>query len=224
MAQIEVRNIVVAYENRTVINNLSFTVSGGDYLCVVGENGSGKSTLIKTILGLKKIKSGAIEFGDGLRQREIGYLPQQTSGVRDFPATVQEVVLSGSIGAGRLFAGREAKRRAYENMQLLKIDDIAKRKFCELSGGQKQRTLLARALCATKKLILLDEPVAALDPQAAQDLYSVIEEINRVHNITVIMVSHDLKCINYATHVLNMGREDIFASKEEYLKRGGADV
>lgn len=219
MAQIEVRGLCVAYENRTVIEGLSFSVSAGDYLCVVGENGSGKSTLIKAILGLKQIKSGAIEFGDGLLQTQIGYLPQQTIQTRDFPATVKEVVLSGAVGAGKLFLNRADRERAYNNMRLLGIEQLAKHSFCELSGGQKQRTLLARALCSTKKLILLDEPTAALDPQAAEDLYEIIEKINRENKITVIMVSHDMKCIDYATHVLHMGSSDIFVSREEYLKR-----
>ena len=222
MPQIEVRGLSVAYENRIVIEGLSFSVSEGDYLCVVGENGSGKSTLIKAILGLKQIKSGAIEFGDGLMQTQIGYLPQQTMQTHDFPATVKEVVLSGTVSAGKLFCSRADRERAYRNMELLGIEKLAKHGFCELSGGQKQRTLLARALCSTKKLILLDEPTAALDPQAAAELYAIIEKINRENSITVIMVSHDMKCIDYATHVLHLGKSDLFASREEYLKRGGS--
>lgn len=219
MSQLVVENISVAYENLTVIEGLSFCVNAGDYLCVVGENGSGKSTLIKAILGLKHIRSGSISFSDGLKQTQIGYLPQQTLLRRDFPATVSEVVLSGTIGAGRIFAGHAERERAYENMRLLGIENIKNRGFCELSGGQKQRVLLARALCATKKLILLDEPTAALDPQAAEELYSITERLNRELGITVIMVSHDMKCINYATHVLHMGRSDIFLTRDEYLKR-----
>lgn len=224
MAQIKVKNLCVAYENRNVINNLSFDVNAGDYLCVVGENGSGKSTLIKTILGLKDIKSGSIEFGDGLKQRQIGYLPQQTVGLRDFPATAREVVLSGTIGARELFATRRKKAQAAEVMQMLGVNDLARQSFCALSGGQKQRVLLARALCAAKKLILLDEPTAALDPQAAAELYGIVERLNKEHKITVIMVSHDMKCINYATHVLHMGSSDLFATREEYRKGVNTDA
>lgn len=224
MAQIKVNNITLAYENLVVTEKLTFSVNEGDYLFIVGENGSGKSTLIKAILGLKQVSGGSIIFGDGLKQTEIGYLPQQTVQRRDFPATAWEVVLSGTVGAGKLFCTKADKARAEQNMELLGISDLKKRSFCELSGGQRQRALLARALCATKKLILLDEPTAALDPEASAELYALIEKINRNHMITVIMVSHDMKCINYATHVLHMGSSDLFLTRNEYILRGGGDV
>lgn len=220
MAQIKVTDITLAYENLIVTKDLSFKVEAGDYLCIVGENGSGKSTLVKAMLGLKQPRNGKIEFGDGLRQTEIGYLPQQTVMRRDFPATVREVVMSGLVREGKLFYSIKDKSKAYDILSLLGIEDLKNRSFCDLSGGQKQRTLLARALCKTEKLILLDEPTAALDSIAAGEFYAVIEKINKQHNITVIMVSHDMRCINYATHVLHIGGNNVFESKEEYLKRG----
>lgn len=204
MAQIKAENLTVYYGNSPVIENLSFAVSEGDFLCVIGENGSGKSTLIKTILGLKQPKSGAVTYGDGLLNTQIGYLPQQAQQKIGFPATAREVVLSGALGVGRLFPSAAEKRRAAENMELLGIAELKSLSIAKLSGGQRQRVMLARALCATEKLILLDEPTAALDPEATEEFYTLIKKINREKKITVIMVSHDLSCIKSATHVLRM--------------------
>lgn len=165
MALIKCENISIAYEGQTVVHDLSFQVSEDDYLCIVGENGSGKSTLVKSILGLKNPVKGKIILGDGLSQNEIGYLPQQTDVQKDFPASVYEVVLSGRLnGRGmRPFYTAADKRSARENMELLGIRELERQCFRDLSGGQKQRVLLARALCATRKLLLLDEPVTGLD-------------------------------------------------------------
>ena len=167
MALITCKDLTLGYENTRVAEHLSFTVPEGAYLCIVGENGSGKSTLMKTLLGLRAPLAGIIAFGDGLRKNEIGYLPQQTPIQRDFPASVQEVVLSGCLSRCGLrpFYTREEKALAAQNMARLGITDLARRCYRELSGGQQQRALLARALCATRKLLLLDEPVAGLDPK-----------------------------------------------------------
>lgn len=204
MAQIKAEGLTVYYGSSPVIENLSFSVSEGDFLCVIGENGSGKSTLIKTILGLKQPKSGAVTYGDGLLNTQIGYLPQQAQQKIGFPATAREVVLSGALGVGGLFPSAAEKRRAAENMELLGIAELKNLSIAKLSGGQRQRVMLARALCATEKLILLDEPTAALDPEATEEFYTLIKKINREKKITVIMVSHDLSCIKSATHVLRM--------------------
>ena len=159
---IECKNLTAGYEGMPVVKNLSFNVSAGDYLCIVGENGSGKSTLMKTLLGLRSPLCGEIIFGDGLKQTEIGYLPQQTAAQKDFPATVREVVLSGCLGRKGLspFYSKADKKQCDDNIELLGITHIAHRSYRNLSGGQQQRVLLARALCATKKLLLLDEPVS----------------------------------------------------------------
>ncbi|MBQ7793769.1 MAG: metal ABC transporter ATP-binding protein [Clostridia bacterium] len=221
MAQIDVKNVTLAYESLTVTENLSFSVNEGEYLCIVGENGSGKSTLVKAILSLKSVKSGEIVFSDGLAANQIGYLPQHSAQKADFPATVYDVVRSGQIGSGRLFISKKDKADIFENMELLGIAELAKRSFAELSGGQKQKVLLARALCATKKLILLDEPTASLDPDAAEELYRLIERINKERRITVIMVTHDMHSVDYATHVLHMGKDNIFTTRDGYVRRFG---
>ncbi len=218
MAQIDVRNVTLAYESLIVTTDLSFSASKGDYLCIIGENGSGKSTLVKAILGLKSVKSGEIIFSDGLSVGEIGYLPQFSMQKSDFPATVYDVVRSGVVG-DRLFVSRKYREEIYKNMELLGIKNLSKRSFSELSGGQKQKVLLARALCATKKLILLDEPTASLDPEAAEELYKLIERINRERQITVVMVSHDMQSVEYATHVLHMGKENVFTTAQGYKRR-----
>ncbi len=224
MPQLDVKNLTLAYENLTVTKDLSFSVNAGDYLLIVGENGTGKSTLVKAILGLKAVKSGDITFGCDLNQTEIGYLPQRTNEKNDFPATVYDVVVSGAMGADKLFVTKKIKEKAYEKMELLGITELAKRSFGELSGGQRQRTLLARALLATKKLILLDEPTSALDRNTANELYRLIDKINKEENITIIMVSHDTRAFDYATHILEMGDTNIFTTKEAYLRRSRSDA
>ena len=222
MAQLTCRNLTLGYDGKTVAENINFEVCKGDYLCIVGENGSGKSTLVKTLLHLKKPLSGTITFGDGLSQKEIGYLPQQTVVQRDFPASVREIVLSGCLNRGGLrpFYTIEEKLLAAETMEKMGITHLAGRCYRELSGGQQQRVLLARALCATRELLFLDEPVAGLDPKVTKEMYKLIEKLNREDGITVVMVSHDIgAAIRYASHILHVSKTPLFfGTKEEYLK------
>ena len=213
MAILECRDLCFAYEGKRVLEGVNFALNAGDYLCVVGENGSGKSTLIKGLLGLKTPEQGSIILSDGLKATEIGYLPQQTQVQRDFPASVYEVVLSGCLNSlgGRLFYTKELKQRAMENMERMGIEEIRDESYQNLSGGQQQRVLLARALCATKKLLLLDEPVTGLDPIASGEMYNLIKLINLCDNISVIMVSHDIhEAVRYATHILHLGHTQLF--------------
>lgn len=207
MALIQCDGISIAYEGQTVVKDLSFQIEQGDYLCIVGENGSGKSTLVKSLLGLKQPFQGQILLGDGLKQNEIGYLPQQTVVQRDFPASVYEVVLSGRLNSRgwKPFYSAVDKQAARENMELLGIRTMEHQCFRDLSGGQKQRVLLARALCATKKLLLLDEPVTGLDPLVTTEFYQLIERINKESEIAVVMVSHDIEsALQYASHILHL--------------------
>ena len=221
MAQLTCQNLCVGYDGRPVLQDLNFEVCPGDYLCIVGENGSGKSTLMKTILGLQTPISGRILTGDGLRKNEIGYLPQQTQVQKDFPASVREIVLSGCQGrcGSRPFYSKKEKQLAAEAMDKMRITALAKRCYRELSGGQQQRVLLARALCATEKMILLDEPVSGLDPKVTAQMYALIETLNRRDGITTIMISHDIAAaVRYATHILHIGKTVFFGTKEEYLQ------
>ena len=233
MAILQCENLSFGYDGATVLEGVNFSLNAGDYLCVVGENGSGKSTLIKGLLGLKAPEKGTIRFSDGLKSTEIGYLPQQTQIQRDFPASVREVVLSGCLNSlGHRFRfNREDHARADRNIERMGIEDLAEKSYQELSGGQQQRVLLARALCATKKLLLLDEPVTGLDPIATGELYNLIKLVNLCDDITVIMVSHDIHAaVRYATHILHLGHEQLFfgtsaSYKESSLARrflGGA--
>lgn len=219
MAYLTVKNLSVGYENRVVAENIDFVVNQGDYLCIVGENGSGKSTLMKTLLGLKSPTSGEIIFGDGLKRNEIGYLPQQTAVQRDFPASVYEVVLSGCVGKNgwRPFYSGADKALAKENIEKMGITELANRCYRELSGGQQQRVLLARALCATKKILLLDEPVAGLDPRVTVEMYHTIAQLN-TDGVTIIMISHDIAAVKYASHVLHIGHRPLFfGTREDYI-------
>lgn len=224
MALINVNRVSLGYEGKSIVSDLNFRVNKGDYLCIVGENGSGKSTLMKTLLGQKKVLSGKIEFSDGLKQNEIGYLPQQTEVQKDFPASVKEVVLSGCLNSCGLkpFYSKVQKKQAAEIMEKLGISDLSKKCYRELSGGQQQRVLLARALCATKKLLVLDEPVAGLDPVVTKNLYRLISDINK-EGITVIMVSHDIHAaIEFASHILHIGNKPLFfGTKEDYKNSDG---
>ncbi len=221
MALIQCKNVSLAYDGTIVAENLDFCVQRGDYLCIVGENGSGKSTLIKGLLGLMDPITGTIEYGDGLTRRDIGYVPQQTNVQRDFPASVLEVVLSGTIGRGSrsLFYTAEQKSTARRAMDRLGIGNLEKCCFRELSGGQQQRVRLARALCAAGQLLLLDEPTGGLDPVVSGDFYALIEELNRKNGITVIMVSHDMDMsLKSATNVLHIKQHPLFfGEREEYL-------
>ena len=221
MAQLTCQNLTVGYDGRTVLQGLNFEVNPGDYLCIVGENGSGKSTLMKTILGLQAPISGRILTGDGLRKNEIGYLPQQTQAQKDFPASVREIVLSGCQGrcGSRPFYSKEEKRLAEENIGKMGIGSLTKRCYRELSGGQQQRVLLARALCATRKMLLLDEPVSGLDPRVTAEMYGLIERLNREEGITVMMISHDISAaLKYASHILHIGDSVFFGTKAGYLQ------
>ena len=222
MSYISCKNVYLRYENTSVVDDLSFSVEAGDYLCIVGENGSGKSTLIKSILGLKETASGHLHFGDGVTSKNIGYLPQQTTAQMDFPASVYEVVLSGCIGrkSRRIFFSKDQKKLAVENMKKLDILLLKNRCYRELSGGQQQRVLLARALCAADKMILLDEPVTGLDPMVTAEFYSLLRKLNKQYGITVIMVSHDLfAAVNNASHILHLKKTDSFFGKTaEYLE------
>lgn len=221
MSQLTCQNLRVSYDGKSVLQDLSFEIFAGDYLCIVGENGSGKSTLMKTILGLQPPISGRILTGDGLRKNEIGYLPQQTVVQKDFPASVREIVLSGCQGrcGSRPFYNKEEKQLAEENIRKMQIDKLSKRCYRELSGGQQQRVLLARALCATQKMLLLDEPVSGLDPKVTAEMYRLIDELNHRDGITIIMISHDIAAaVKYASHILHIGNTIFFETKAEYLQ------
>lgn len=220
MAQISCNNLILGYERKAVTSPITFRTEEGDYLYILGDNGSGKSTLVKTILGLCKPIGGEILFGDGVKQNEIGYMPQQTVVQRDFPACVEEIVLSGclnSMGMRPFYRTRE-KELAMQMLEKMEIADLRKRSYKELSGGQQQRVLLARALCATGKMLLLDEPVAGLDPIAIREFYDVIDKLNKEDNITVMTVSHDISsALKYATHILQIGEnEPFFGTVDEY--------
>ena len=218
MALLTCTDAALGYEGRPVVSGLSFTVEEGDYLCIVGENGAGKSTLMKTLLGLIPPLSGTI-IRSGLGPDEIGYLPQKTVVQKDFPASVREIVLSGCQGhmGLRPFYGKREKQLAAENMERMGITGLQRRCFRTLSGGQQQRVLLARALCAAQKLLLLDEPVSGLDPLVTADMYRLIGQLNR-EGITIIMISHDIgAAVSNAGKILYLGRQNFFGTREEYL-------
>ncbi|MCR5503543.1 MAG: metal ABC transporter ATP-binding protein [Lachnospiraceae bacterium] len=220
MPLIRVSDLSLGYDSQIILKGLNFVVNAGDYLCIVGENGSGKSTLMKTLLHLTPPLGGKIEFSDGLSENEIGYLPQQTLVQRDFPASVKEIVLSGCQGKCGLrpFYNKAEKELAKKNMERMEIADLSNRCYRELSGGQQQRVLLARALCAAEKVLLLDEPVSGLDPVVTEKMYSLIKRLNE-EQVTIIMISHDIAAaVRYATHILHIGDSIFFGTGEEYLK------
>lgn len=207
MELLHVEGVSFSYDQYTVIKNFSFKVHEGDYVWVIGENGTGKSTLIKGLLNLKKPSSGQIIFNETLKQSEVGYLPQQTVIQKEFPASVWEIILSGCLNqCGWLPLYKKSdKERAVKWMKELGIYELRDCCYRELSGGQQQRVLLARALCATKKLLILDEPVANLDPKATQDFYRLMHRINQENKIAIVMVSHDIENkIEHVTQVVHL--------------------
>ena len=221
MAQLICQDLCIGYDGKQILQPLNFSVYQGDYLCIVGENGSGKSTLMKTLLHLQSPMAGTITMGDGLKINEIGYLPQQTALQRDFPASVREIVLSGcqSRCGWRPFYNKEEKMVAQKAMEKMMIQDLADHCYRELSGGQQQRVLLARALCAAQKILLLDEPVSGLDPRVTAEMYQLIKDLNKKDGITIIMISHDIAAaVKYATHILHIGEHCFFGTKKQYLQ------
>ena len=213
----------VQYDKTTALKDVSFELYEGDYLCIVGDNGSGKSTLVKTLLGLIKPKSGNVHFHCSVCKEEIGYLPQTTAIQRDFPATVSEVVLSGCLNRRKWapFYSQAEKQRALKNMKRLDIESLKHKSFRDLSGGQQQRVLIARALCASEKVLLLDEPVTGLDPQTTSSLYELIEKLNQELGLTIIMITHDVNSgLKSASKVLHLRKEVLFfGSIDEYQQK-----
>ena len=213
------------YENHDAVIDLNLEIYPGDYLCVVGENGSGKSTLIKGMLGLLKPTGGSLSVADELKRGCIGYLPQQTAAQKDFPATVQEVVLSGTLSrrGNRPFYSRAERKLAAHNLERLGIEHLKQKCYRELSGGQQQRVLIARALCATEQLLILDEPITGLDPSAIQDFYHLIKKLNKEDGITIIMVSHDIgNVISQANKILHLHRRVVFCGTAEAYRQSVA--
>jgi zinc transport system ATP-binding protein len=228
---VAVSNAAFGYNGYTVVRGLTFTVPSGGYLCIVGENGSGKSTLLKGLLGLISPMEGSLNLGEGIRRNEIGYLSQQAAAKKDFPAGVYEIVLSGFLGAMGLrpFYSRSQREAALENMRRLGIGDLRERCFRELSGGQQRRVLLARALCASRRLLALDEPAAGLDPLVTAGVYELLDKLNREMGVTVVIVSHDIEsAVKYAHKILHLKKSEtdgvnspvFFGSAHEYLDSG----
>lgn len=219
MALLSFENMAIGYDNNPIVENLSFAIDKGDYLVILGENGAGKSTLLKTMLGLIKPLAGKIVFSPEVKKTEIGYLPQQTVVQRDFPASVWEIVLSGCLARNGIkpFYSKQDKLLAESNIKKLGLEELKKRCYRELSGGQQQRVLLARALCSSDKILVLDEPVTGLDPKVTSQLYEIIDSLNQ-EGMTIVMISHDLQTLNHANKVLHIGKETFFGDKESYLK------
>ena len=217
MELIRCEKLTLAYNGKAVLDKLSFQVRSGDYLCILGENGSGKSTLLRTLLGLKAPESGTVRFAPDLRKNQIGYLPQQTAAQKDFPAS-----LSGCLGrcGRRPYYSNKEKQAARDAMKKMDLETLENRCYRELSGGQQQRVLLARAFCAAQRLLLLDEPASALDPQMTAEMYLQIEALHR-SGVTVIMISHDVDAAaRYAGKILLLGRERYYGPKVCFVESG----
>lgn len=220
MSLVELKNVTLGYEKHIVLKNINFKIEDKDFICVVGPNGSGKSTLIKAILGLIKPMKGKITYNE-LKQNNIGYMPQETKVDSNFPASVYEIVLSGTLNSlgYKIFYTKKEKELARYNMKLLKIDNIKDKSFCDLSGGQRQKVLLARSLCASKKLLILDEPSNNLDTKSKKELYKLLTELNK--DMAIIMITHDLDHDNLLGNKILSLREDniFFGRTEEFVRR-----
>lgn len=222
MSLIDIKNLSLGYDGNIVLKNVNLKIEENDFICVVGPNGSGKSTLIKGILGLIKPISGTITFNN-LKQNFIGYMPQETKVDSNFPASVLEIVLSGTLNKKRmsLFYTKEDKKLAIKNLKILGIENLKNKHFSELSGGQRQKVLLARSLCATSKLLILDEPSNNLDSKSKKNLYDILKDLNKNYNITIIMITHDLDHNNLiGNKILSLREDDIFyGTTEDFIKK-----
>lgn len=216
---IKVENLTIGYDNQIILKNINLNIKEGEYVCIIGHNGSGKSTLLKTMIGLNKPLSGKITIDDKL---SMGYVPQALQVQQDFPATVNEIVMSGCLKKmkWRPFYTKKERELANKYLKMLQISSLKRKSFSELSGGQQQRVLIARALCATNRVLFLDEPFTALDGYAALKLYNVLRKINREDNVTIVIISHDVEAIlRYADHVIHIDETIVFdGRKEEYLE------
>lgn len=221
MPLVAFENVSISYDGVYAVHDVNFTVEAGDYLCIVGENGAGKSTVIKGLLSLVPLKSGNIRLIPPMTRRDIGYLPQYKNVRNDFPASVYEVVLSGRLSKRGIFPfyRKKDKQAAMESMRQLNILDLKDKPYCDLSGGQQQRTLLARAICSAGKLLVLDEPVAGLDPKVTQEMYDIVKRLNQQQGVAVVMVSHDIHAaVLYANKILHMDQTvQFFGSRDDYV-------
>ncbi len=227
MKQIECKALAIGYDNSILADGINFSINKGDYVCIIGENGAGKTTLMKVLLNLNKPMSGDIILGEELNRKDFGYLTQQKEIQKDFPGSVKEIVISGcqSKCGIRPFYNKSEKQLAVDAMDKMKILDLANKCFRELSGGQQQRVLMARALCATSKILFLDEPVTGLDPNAITEFYNIINTLNKENQVTIVMISHDIKTsMKHASHILHVGKQTFFGTKEEYLKGKSGNV
>lgn len=218
----EFSNVSVSYDNTDVLKDISFSVNEGEYICVIGENGAGKTTLLKTLLGLLKPEKGSVKLG--IPEKMIGYLSQVKTGQKDFPASVYEVVLSGRLSEKKLisFYNSKDKKLADDAMKKLGISELKNKTYRKLSGGQQQRVLLARALCSAKRLLVLDEPSAGLDPVITEEFYSLISALNK-EGMAIFIVTHDMgRPYAEADKILHLkhGSEYFFGTADEYKKSG----
>ena len=221
MSLIELKNLSLGYDKDVILKNINLSIEDNDFICIVGPNGSGKSTLVKGILGLIKPIKGKVIY-NGLRQNYIGYMPQETKVDSSFPASVFEIVLSGTLNQYKnIFYSKEQKEIALKNLKILGIEKLKNKSFCDLSGGQRQKVLLARSLCATSKLLILDEPSNNLDSKSKNDLYKTIVDLNKNHNITIIMITHDLDHDNLiGNKILSLREDDVFfGTVDEFVRR-----
>ena len=205
MFLLKCNKLTLGYNNKDILHSFDYGIHSGEYLCIIGRNGCGKTTFLRGLAGVLRPKSGKIELCDNLRRNQIGYLPQITIAQKDFPASVEEIVLSAFQGKSLLlpFYGKALRKRANECLELTRTENLRKESFRELSGGQKQRVLLARALCAAERLLLLDEPVTGLDPESSQNMYNIIKDLHEYKNMTIVMVTHDVEAArNNATRIL----------------------
>jgi zinc transport system ATP-binding protein len=206
MFLLKCNKLTLGYNNKDILHSFDYGIHSGEYLCIIGRNGCGKTTFLRGLAGVLRPKSGKIELCDNLRRNQIGYLPQITIAQKDFPASVEEIVLSAFQGKSLLlpFYGKALRKRANECLELTRTENLRKESFRELSGGQKQRVLLARALCAAERLLLLDEPVTGLDPESSQNMYNIIKDLHEYKNMTIVMVTHDIDAArNNSTRILN---------------------
>lgn len=205
---ISIENVSFAYNKENVLQDIILSINEGDFVGIIGCNGSGKSTLMKLLIGQLSPSKGKIKlFNEDLSKstnlNKIGYVPQiSLSSGANFPATVEEVVMANlysKIGFMR-FPKKEHKDKVKEALKIVNMEDFSKRLIGNLSGGQQQRVMIAKALVSDPKIIILDEPTTGIDASSEEQLYALLEKLNKESKITIVIVSHDFDKISKYTN------------------------
>lgn len=193
---LEIKNLSFKYSDDLVLDDINFDVYRGDYIALIGSNGAGKSTLVKLILNQLKPLTGTVSFYTKNGLKDIGYVPQlSVPSSLEFPITVRELLSLALYPKNKGFRKLKSydREKITSALNLVGMEKYRDRLYTELSGGQRQRVLIAKTLVATPEFLILDEPMTGVDRESKESLFNLLSHINREHNITILMITHNLE-------------------------------